>query len=392
MEKQIEELRGLVAGTFEQFKTANEQAETEMRKNGEVTAETAQKIETINTDITDMRKRLDEAEARSQRPSAGGAEAVDPELEVRKAAFDKHIRYGTDAMAHCSPEEKRALSDIAAGDGGFLIPEHMESDIIMGAYNLAGFRQVAQVRTTGRDAVVMSGLTKPIVTWGKGALVVDPVAGVNQANIAIEDLKTLVLVHNNILDDTEADVGDEIVQGVSRAIAEAEDVGFAAGGGSITEQPSGLILNPAVIARAVLSGAIGAVTMDALIDMMASVNATYRRNGTFMFNSLTEAAIRKLKDANGDYLWQPSVQAGMPATLMGRPVAIDEGMPAIATGAEAAVFGDFVAGYRIYDRSGVTIKRLDERYAELDSTAFIVKKRVGGGVVLPEAFTPMTIG
>jgi len=392
MNVELKELRGDIHTAFEQFKTANEKHDEEVRKTGEATAETSAKVDTINNDISAMQKRLEQMEARDQRPDLEGGKSSDPEMQLRNAAFEKHLRYGADAMARCTPDEKRALSSIAAGDGGFLIPEDMESDIIMAASNLAGFRPVAQVRKTGRDAVRLAGLTKPAVTWGKGAITQSPVTGLNQANIAIEDLKVLVLVHNNILEDAEADVGDEITQAASRAIAEAEDVGFCSGLGAVSEQPSGLILDAGVVARAVLSGAVGGITMDAIIDMMASVNTSYRRNGTFMMSSLTEAAVRKLKTTTGEYLWEPSSQAGVPATLLGRPVAIDEGMPAIATGAEALVFGDFIAGYRIYDRTGVTIKRLDERYAELDSTGFIVKKRVGGGVVLSEAFTPMTIG
>jgi len=392
MEKELKELRTEIAGAFEQFKQANDKAGEEVRKAGEATAETTAKVDAINDDISAMEKRLAQMEARAQRPELEGGEAVDPEKELRNSAFEKHIRYGADARARCTPEELRALSNIAAADGGFLIPEDMESDIIMSASALAGFRPVAQVRRTGRDAVRLAGMTNPAVSWGKGNLVQSPVTGLNQANIAIEDLKTLVLVHNNILDDVEADIGAEITQAAARAIAAAEDVGFAAGLGATAEQPSGLILDAGVLARAVPSGAVGGITMDAIIDLMASVATSYRRNGTFMMNSLTEAAVRKLKTTTGEYLWEASSQAGVPATLMGRPVAIDEGMPNIATGAEAIVFGDFIAGYRIYDRTGVTVKRLDERYAELDSTGFIVKKRVGGGVVLPEAFSPLTIG
>jgi len=392
MEKELKELRGSISSAFEQFKQANDAAQEEIRKSGVATAETTAKVDKINDSISDMQKRLDSMEARAQRPTMDGAGDADPEIELRKSAFEKRLRYGSSAFDHCSPDEQRALSNIAAVDGGYLIPEDMESDIIVAASNLAGFRPVAQVRTTGRDAVRLAGMTKPAVAWGKGAITAAPVSGVNQANIAIEDLKVLVLVHNNILEDTEADIGAEITQAASREIAAMEDAAFASGLGAVAEQPSGLILDAGVLARAVLSGVVGGLSMDSLIDLMASVNTSYRRNGTFMMNSLTESIVRKLKTTTGEYLWEPSTQAGTPATLMGRPVAIDEGMPAAVTGAEAIVFGDFVAGYRIYDRQGVTIKRLDERYAELDSTGFIVKKRVGGGVVLAEAFSPLTIG
>jgi len=392
MEKQIEELRGLVAGSFEELKAAGDKAEAETRKNGEATAETRSLVDKINDSITAMQTQVAELEARAQRPAGEGETAdANPEKELRKAAFERFMRHGAGEQNRMTPEEQRALSTVAA-DGGFLIPEDMESDIIMAAYNLAGFRPVAQVRTTGRDAVRLGGLTQPTVAWGKGPVTPSAVSGLNQANIVIEDLKTLILVHNNILDDAEADLGSELTQAASRAIADAEDVAFAVGTGAVGEQPSGFAVDAGLIAAAQVGTVVGGVALDDLINMMASVKAVYRRNGTFMMNSLTEAKIRLLKDTVGQYLWQPSVQAGQAATLLGRPIGIDEGMASVATGAEALAFGDFVAGYRIYDRAGITVKRLDERWADADQTGFIVKKRVGGGVVLPEAIKLYTVG
>jgi HK97 family phage major capsid protein len=103
-------------------------------------------------------------------------------------------------------------------------------------------------------------------------------------------------------------------------------------------------------------------------------------------NSTTEAKVRQFKDSNGQYLWQPPVQAGAPATLLGRPSVNPEGMPAVAADAFPIAIGDFRRGYRIRDRKGLTITRLIERYAEFDQTGFMVKRRTGGQVVLAEAF------
>jgi HK97 family phage major capsid protein len=108
-------------------------------------------------------------------------------------------------------------------------------------------------------------------------------------------------------------------------------------------------------------------------------------------NSTTEAVVRTLKDGTGRYLWEPGVQPGTPALLLGKPIVNPEGMVDIGANAYPIVFGDFMAGYKIRDRQGVTVQRLIERYAEYDQTGFLIKKRVGGMVTLAEAFAPVKI-
>jgi len=124
---------------------------------------------------------------------------------------------------------------------------------------------------------------------------------------------------------------------------------------------------------------------------MYGIKKAYRRNGTFALNSNTEEEIRKLKDGNGQYLWSPSVIAATPATILGRPIVNPEGMADIGANAYPIVFGDFQAGYKIRDRAGLSVRRLDELYAAYDQTGFQIKKRVGGKVTLAEAFCPIKI-
>jgi HK97 family phage major capsid protein len=131
--------------------------------------------------------------------------------------------------------------------------------------------------------------------------------------------------------------------------------------------------------------------VDPLISMLHSLKKTYRRNATWGMNSTTEGEVRKLKDKDGQYLWQPPVQAGSPATLLGRPVINPEGMADIGANAFPVVLGDFRSGYVIRDRSGITVQRLVERYAEFDQTGFLVKRRTGGKVVMAEAFRVLKI-
>lgn len=184
----------------------------------------------------------------------------------------------------------------------------------------------------------------------------------------------------------EAHVSDSF----SRAKAEAEDTAFVAGKGHSAEQPEG-ILNASGIQT--VDGTISdAVEADDLLAVIYALPEQYARNGSFLMNRATELAIRQLKDSNGQYLWQPSVQAGRPNTFLGHPIYQQGDVPALDAGGKVAVFGDFKAGYTIYDRMGMTITRLNELYQEDGLIGFKFKSRVGGAVVRPNAFRILNVG
>lgn len=391
-------LAALNSATDEMRKYVDKQVE-EIRKDGVANEATKASIEKANADITELRKALDESVKSAQRPALGtDGKPTDPEMELRKTAFLKLVRYGhgETGRAMMNAEEVRALQSSSDAEGGFLVPTAFESGVIMAAYDQAELRPICNVGSTGRDRVFMPALAKPEVAWGKTGIAVDPqTLGAGGESIEIFDLKALVLIHNNTLEDADADVWAELQMAFADAKAEAEDDAFAVGSGA--GSPQGVMARADVVSRAKVSGVAAALFdsthngVDVLIQALYSLKKTYRRNATWAFNSTVEGVIRTLKDTNGQYLWQPPVQAGAPATLLGRPVANPEGMPDIAANSLPIVVGDFRRGYRIRDRRGISVQRLVERYAEYDQTGFIVKSRVGGQCVLAEAFTPVKI-
>jgi len=358
-------------------------------------------IEKANGQIDELRTLYDDLLAQSNRP-AGFKEPSDEDAQslLLRSAFEKFVRYGNgeNAVVQMSTEEKRALANSSDVDGGFLVPIDFESKIIMNAYEESAIRPLANVNTTSRDTVFMPALAKPVVAWGVQGLAVSPQdleAGGH--TLQIHDLKALTLIHNNTLEDSDADIWGELSAAFSMAISEKEDDAFAIGAGD--RSPQGIITNPDVAANFTLTGVADAMWdasnngVDVLIQALYKLKATYRRNATFAFNSSIESTFRQLKDANENYIWQPPVQAGAPASLLGRPIANPEGLPDGDTdGLLPVIVGDFKRGYRIRDRKGVTVQRLTERYAEFDQTGFIVKRRTGGQVVLPEAFQVIKVG
>lgn len=400
-ETKIKELQSEIATTFEELKKRNDQAIQEAEKRGGVaTAETTAAVDKANAEITELRSQITELEKHLKRPAMAttSVDTKDPDTALREKAFEKLLRYGAGetGRAAFTPDERRALGGTSDADGGFLIPASFESKIIMNAYNMAALRPICEVGTTSRDVVKLSALSKPTVAWGRRNIEItaqDLTTG--GQSITIFDLKALTLIHNNTLDDTDANIVAEMTGGFSRAIAEAEDTAFAIGAGD--DSPAGVAANALVQANYVASGVADALSdashngMDALIVCMATPKSTYSQKGTWAMNTTVEAAVRKLKDGEGRYIWQPSVIVGNPNTLLGKPIVNPASMPAIGAGTFPIIFGDFMAGYKIRDRAGMTVQRLVERWAEKDQTGFIIKKRLGGQVTLPEAFACIKI-
>lgn len=406
-EKKIEELALEMRKTFESLKESNDKRIDEIEKRGHATAESKETVEKINTEITELRKEIKALHTRAGRTGAAhagaegadGAEGEGPDVELRAAAYEKYIRYGMgeNAAVSMSPEEKRALAGTSDSDGQFLVPDGFEANIIMKAFNNAEIRPLCQVGTTGRDTVKMGSLSKPVVTWGTRGLAVDEqTLSTGGIVIPIKNIRALALVSNDTLEDSAANIMGELEDGFEKAVAEAEDDAFIVG--AAPDSPKGILLNALVQANFKSSGVAADIAdathngFDVLKQLLFSLKKTYRRNATWAMNSITEGEYRLLKDGEGKYLWGSDVDKNGNPVLMGRPVVNPEGMPDIAAGAFPVVLGDFRSGYKIRDRAGLTIKRLVERYSEFDQTGFLLKKRVGGGVALPEAFACLKIG
>jgi HK97 family phage major capsid protein len=382
--------------TVEQLREFQKRADDERETRGAELAETRAQVEKITADVVDLDKTLVELRKTISAPRSEGADGkiLTPEQEMRKRAFDQYARRGfTEDM----PKELRAsLSQASDAEGGFFAPPDYETGFTMNAYNEAFIRPLCDVGTTGRGQVIGSLMSKPSVAWGTELLEVsaqDLAAGALTMNIM--KLQALFTVSNDTLDDAHSNIQTELANAVGPAIAEAEDTAFAAGASENT--PGGIIVNATVQSQYVASGVADALFdadangIDALIRCFAGLKSRYRRNSTWAFNSTTMGVIMLLKDGTGRYYWQPATANGTPSTLLGRPYVTAEGMPDIAAGTYPIVLGDFRQGYKIRDRSGMSIQRLSEKYATYDQTGFIVKKRVGGQVKLPEAFKPVKI-
>lgn len=398
--EEIKKLQSQTASLFEELKTRNDTAIKEAEtRGGEATAEVRASVEKVNEQMTEISKQITELEKRMNRPRIDtNGEDVTPEMQKRQDSFIKFLRKGLNNMTPeetCALEETRALAGTNDSDGGIFIPPTFESGIIMNAYDQAEIRPLCQVSTTGRDNVTLGSLAKPSVSWGrKGIAVSQQTLTSGGKRIEIFDLQALTLIAINTLEDAEADIIGEMTMAFGEAIAEAEDDAFAVAAGN--ESPQGIAVDSTVQANYSASGVAAALYdashngTDAMLAAKYKIKKTYRKKATWAMNSTTEGAVRILKDGEGRYLWQPSLQVGTPPTFDGNMIVNPEGLPDIAAGTFPILFGDFKA-YKIRDRKGMTVQRLVEKYAEYGQIGFLIRKRVGGMLTLPEAFSCVKI-
>jgi HK97 family phage major capsid protein len=202
------------------------------------------------------------------------------------------------------------------------------------------------------------------------------------------ELYAMPAATQSLLDDAAVDIDQWVAEEVRVAFAEQEGAAFVTGNG--TNKPKGFLDYTKVANGSWTWGSIGTISTgvsgafpasnpaDKLIDLVYAVKTGYRANAHFVFNRATQSAIRKLKDGDGTYLWQPSLKPGEASTLMGFPVAESEDMPNIGADAYAIAFGDFRRGYLIVDRVGIRVLR--DPYSAKPYVLFYTTKRVGGGV------------
>ena len=203
-----------------------------------------------------------------------------------------------------------------------------------------------------------------------------------QVSIGAYKLGTTIKVSEELINDSVFDLEGYISKEFARRIGNREEDSFFNGDGS--GKPLGILAAKGGAELGVTAASATAITADELIDLFYSLNAPYRKNAVWVLNDATIKAIRKLKDNNGNYLWQESLTAGAPGTILGRPVFTSSYMPTIAAGKKVIAFGDFNY-YWIADRQGRSFKRLNELYAATGQVGFIANQRVDGKLILPEA-------
>lgn len=383
----MEELKGILealARAFEEYKGANDARIAEMKKGGDA-GEIEAKLARLEKEI----KRLDDEksalEAKMNRPPAPGATAAS-DAEYRKA-FEGFVRKGKVSQEL----ESKGMSAGSDADGGYAVPEELNREIyslLTAATPMRGICRVISVSTPDYKEIVNKhgaasgwvGETDDRPEMGTPKLdLVTPFMGEIYANPTATQ---------TVLDDAFFNVEQFLAAEVSQVFAEQENKAYTSGDG--TKKPKGFLAYPSAaigdaarafgtlqfLATGNAAGFPAANPGDLLIDLIHSLKQGHRANARFVMANLTLAAIRKWKDSEGNYLWQPGLQIGVPSMLLGYPVTENEDMPSVGANALAVAFGDFARGYTIVDRIGVRMLR--DPYTNKPYVGFYTTKRVGG--------------
>ncbi|MFQ7308032.1 MAG: phage major capsid protein [Mediterraneibacter sp.] len=282
------------------------------------------------------------------------------------------------------PQVVNALQIGTDSEGGYLVPDEYERTLVEALEEENVFRQLAKViRTSSGDRKIPVVATKGTASWidEEGAYL-ESDDSFAQVSIGAYKVGTMIKVSEELLNDSVFDLEAYISREFARRIGAKEEEAFFTGDGS--GKPLGVLAATGGAETGVTAASATAITADELIDLFYSLKAPYRRNAVWVLNDSTIKAIRKLKDNQGQYLWQPSLTAGAPDLLLGKPVRTSAYMPAIAADAKTIAFGDF-SYYWIADRQGRSFKRLNELYAATGQVGFLASQRVDGKLVLPEA-------
>ncbi|UTJ05396.1 phage major capsid protein [Arcobacter roscoffensis] len=380
----LEQLRALQAKRFKQLQAILDGADSEKG----LTHEESQRYDSIEEEYERDEKQIKRLERASKRNSYMNQETTNPAYEngtsndnnddedssdIGKRAFWKMAR--NEAL---TPEESRALVTTNDSKGGYLVPETFADTIIQKTTEKSYIRDLATVTLSSHTENIPvegddgeNGWIDEEGTYPES----DPTIG----NVQLSAWKTgrIVKVTDEALEDSVPAIEGYVAMKFSKSTTKAEEAAFISGDG--TKKPKGVL----VTAETGLTTATIGISGDEMIDFMASLDEDYEGNAWLMMNKNTRAKLRKLKGSDGQYLWVQGFN-GNPDTFDNKPIRINKYMPDIAANTTPIAYGDF-SYYHIKDRKVMTLKRLNEKYADTGHVGFRIDKRVDGKLVLPEA-------
>ena len=392
----MNEIRGMREKRVKLWEAAKAFVASRKDANGTLSPEDNATYEQMEADVVRMGKEIERLERQEaldlefDRPTSraltdkpttmeGMPEKTGRASDTYKAAFWRTMR--DKAVPH---EVYNALQVGTDSEGGYLVPDEYERTLIEALEEENIFRRFAHViQTSSGDRKIPIVVSKGTAAWiDEEAAYPESDDSFGQTSISAYKLATMIKVSDELLHDSVFDVPSYIAREFARRIGTAEEEAFFTGNG--IGKPTGLLHTTGGAEVGLTTANATAITFDDVMDLFYSLRSPYRRKAVFMMNDTTVKALRKLKNGNGDYIWQPSVTAGTPDTILNRPVYTSSFMPMLAAGAKSILFGD-MNYYWIADREGRKFQRLNELYAPTGQVGFLASQRVDGKLILPEA-------
>lgn len=361
---------------------------------GLLSAEDTDTYEKMESDVVNLGKEIDRLERQAALDlelarATSNAIRNNPEVGIQgektgRATDEYKSAFWNTMRNKNSYEIQNALQVGTDSEGGFLAPDEFERTLIESLEEQNIFRQLANViKTSSGDRKIPVVSTKGTASWvDEEGLIPESDDAFGQVSIGAYKLATIIKVSEELLNDSVFNLEQYIAKEFARRIGAKEEEAFFVGDG--TGKPTGIFAATGGAEVGVTAAGLTAITLDEIMDLFYSLKSPYRKNAIFTMNDSTVKAIRKLKDGNGQYIWQPSITAGAPDTILNRPVKTSAYIPTLGAGAKAIAFGDFKY-YWVADRQGRSFQRLNELYAANGQVGFKATQRVDGKLILPEA-------
>lgn len=390
MTTEIKALIETLQKTFHDYK-AEHTAQLEAVK-GSTEAFQALKVEKINAEIDRLQKAVDDTNIKMAAAELGGAASGRPVKDREyTGAFNAHMKRG---------EIQAALNKGTAADGGFTAPTEWDRTITDRLVQVSPMRQLATVQTISGNAFSKLFNQKGTTSGWVGETAARPETNTptfGSLTYTTGEIYANPSATQGMLDDSEVNLEAWLAGEVEQEFALQEGLAFLSGNG--TNRPTGILnyvtgganatTHPYGAITTVNSGAAALLTADGIVNLTEDLPSEFTGNARFIMNKATITAIRRLKDGQGNYLWQPTYTAGSPATINGYGYTEMAGMPVIAAGARPILFGDFARGYLVIDRVGVRVLR--DPFTNKPYINFYTTRRVGGGLLNPQVLRAMNV-
>ena len=379
------------------WKQAKDFLDERQAKSDILSAEDNATYERMEKDVVDLGKEIDRLNKQAaidnelNQPTTNAIVGA-PTLGKESGAKDQYDQSFWNMMrGNVSANVMNALKEGSDSDGGYLVPDEFENQLIQKLHQENVLRSISHViQTSSGDHKIPVVASEGTASWlDEEAAYTERNSSFGQVTLGAHKLGTLIKVSDELLNDSAFDLTNYISTEFARRLGDSEEEAFLTGNG--TGRPTGILNDSNGAKDSVTAAAADAITFDELIDLFYSLKEPYRKNAVFLMNDSTVKAVRKLKDQNGQYIWQPSVQLGTPDMILNRPVFTSQYMPTLSAGNKIALFGDF-SYYWIADRQGRTFKRLNELYAVNGQVGFLGSQRVDAKTILPEALTTLKMG
>ena len=362
-------------------------------ESGVMSAEDSQQYERMEQEVVDLGHTIDRME-RAEQMDREMNERVSPNLASRpmrtqetlrgiasteyRNAFWKHMR----DIDRRSPEVRNALQVGTLSEGGYTVPDEFEHQLIQGLEDENIMRGlVHKITTSSGDRKIPLVTARGSASWiEEEATIPESDDTFGQVTLGAHKVGCMIRISEELLHDSAFDLAAYIAGEFARRVGAAEEEAILTGSG--THKPTGLLHSVNGAATGVTTAG-AAITADEIIDLIHSVKSGYRKKAVFLLNDSTVKNLRRLKDGNGQYLWQPGLKEGQPDKLLSYRLVTSAYMPEVASGAKPVLFGDF-SSYWIADRQGRSFQRLNELYAATGQIGFRATQRVDGRLVQSE--------